>query len=129
MKRTPGTLIFLESPRRLPPCLAAIESILGDRDAALCRELTKIYETVRLGTVSEFRKWVEDDANQQQGEMVLLVGGFVSSETVVTDEALLWLDRLAGELPPRRAATIVSDLTGVPARQLYDVLLSAKQNS
>ena len=129
LKRTSGTLIFLESPRRLKACLATIESILGNRDAALCRELTKVYETVRLGTVSELRQWVDGDANQQKGEIILLVGGFVPSETLITDEAFRWLGRLAGELPPRRVAAIVSDVTGVPARELYQALLSKDRNS
>src|SRR6202167_5927173 len=49
----PGTLVFFESPRRLVEMLADLAAELGDRDAAVARELTKLYETIRRGTLRE----------------------------------------------------------------------------
>ena len=49
----PGTLVFFESPRRLAEMLADLAAELGDRPAAVARELTKLYETTRRGTLGE----------------------------------------------------------------------------
>ena len=49
----PGSIIILEAPHRLPATLQDIRAVLGDRQIAACRELTKIYEEVFRGTVGE----------------------------------------------------------------------------
>ena len=49
LKAVPGTLVFFESPRRVAEMLADAAAVLGDRPAAVARELTKFYETVRRG--------------------------------------------------------------------------------
>ena len=124
-----ATLIFFESPRRLPIALEAICSVLGDREAALCRELTKSHETIRRDRLSALVKFVLGDLNQQRGEIVILVRGFDASESVVSPSAWIWLERLARELPPRRAAAIVADVTGQPARDLYQWLLDRREQT
>ena len=124
-----ATLIFFESPRRLPIVLEAICSVLGDREAALCRELTKSHETIRRDRLSALIKFVLGDLNQQRGEIVILVRGFDASESVVSPSAWIWLERLARELPPRRAAAIVADVTGQPARDLYQWLLDRSEQT
>jgi 16S rRNA (cytidine1402-2'-O)-methyltransferase len=69
----PCTLIAFEVPHRLRGSLADVEAVLGDRPLAVCRELTKLYEEVWRGTVSEAR----DHFNQVQprGEFTLVIGG------------------------------------------------------
>ena len=62
-----STLIFFESPRRLSATLDAISSELGDREAAVCRELTKRHETIRRDRLSALSKFVEMDSNQTLG--------------------------------------------------------------
>lgn len=70
----PHTLIFFESPHRLLASLEDAEAELGDRPAAVVRELTKIYEEVRRGRLSELR--AELSARPAlKGEFVLVVGG------------------------------------------------------
>jgi len=118
------TLIFFESPRRLSASLAAMCAELGDREAAICRELTKSHETIRRDRLSALSAFVESDPNQQRGEVVVLVEGFDQGSADIPGEAWNWLERLAEELPPRRAAAVVSDFTGVSARDLYQWLLN-----
>ena len=124
-----ATLIFFESPRRLSASLAAMCAELGDREAAICRELTKSHETIRRDRLSALSAFVESDPNQQRGEVVVLVEGFDQGSADISAEAWNWLERLAEELPPRRAAAVVSDFTGVPARDLYQWLLTKRDDT
>ena len=124
-----GTLIFFESPRRLVASLEAMHQVLGDRKAALCRELTKTHETIYRAVLSELHKFVLSDANQQRGEVVVLVRGFDPATVRLTPETARLLVRLADELPPRRAAAVVADITGLPARELYQWLLDRRRDS
>ena len=119
-----ATLIFFESPRRLAKTLEVMSIELGDREAALCREMTKSHETIRRDRLSGLIEFVRGDLNQQRGEVVILVQGFDSSESNVSADAWIWLERLASELPPRRAAAIVAEVTGQSARDLYQWLLN-----
>jgi len=123
------TLIFFESPRRLSASLAAMCAELGDREAAICRELTKSHETIRRDRLSALSAFAESDPNQQRGEVVVLVEGFDQGSADIPAEAWNWLERLAEELPPRRAAAVVSDFTGVPARDLYQWLLTKRDDT
>lgn len=123
------TLIFFESPRRLSASLAAMCAELGDREAAICRELTKSHETIRRDRLSALSAFVGSDPNQQRGEVVVLVEGFDQGSADIPAEAWNWLERLAEELPPRRAAAVVSDFTGVPARDLYQWLLTKREKT
>jgi len=67
------TIILFEAPHRLLPSLRSILEILGDRRAAICRELTKRFEEVLRGTVSELIGEVEK--REPRGEMVVVVEG------------------------------------------------------
>lgn len=121
-----ATLIFFESPRRLISSLEAMCAELGNREAALCRELTKTHETLRRDRLSGLCDFVRADVNQQRGEVVILVEGFARADAAVAPEVWVWLERLAAELPPRRAAAVVADVVGLPARDLYQWLLDQR---
>ena len=123
------TLIFFESPRRLSASLSAMCAELGDREAAICRELTKSHETIRRERLSALIAFVESDPKQHRGEVVVLVEGFDQGSADIPAEAWKWLERLAEELPPRRAAAVVSEFTGVPARDLYQWLLTKREKT
>jgi len=123
IKYLESTLVIFEAPRRLPNSLASMLSELGDREATLCRELTKAHETVRRDRLSVLLDWVDSDPNQLRGEAVLLVRGFQREACDISPDAIVWLEKLALELPPRRAAAIVAELTGERVRDLYQLLL------
>lgn len=72
----PYTLVFLESPHRLTDTLADMELVLGDRSAAVARELTKLHEEVWRGSLSQARLHFR----QPRGELVLVIAG--SQETI-----------------------------------------------
>src|SRR5690606_7848085 len=69
----PATLILFESPRRLADCLADLAAVLGDRSAAVARELTKLFEEVRRGTLGSLaNQYAAEDP--PKGEIVIVVG-------------------------------------------------------
>ncbi|MEE4203952.1 MAG: 16S rRNA (cytidine(1402)-2'-O)-methyltransferase [Halieaceae bacterium] len=123
------TTIFYEAPHRIVSLLEDLVSIFGpQREATLGRELTKAFETIRRAPLEALLAWVAGDPNQQRGEIVLLVAGAVEKPTEQVDAALL-LRRLAEELPPRRAAAVVAELTGRKARDVYQELLGLSQQA
>ncbi len=69
----PGTLVFFESPRRVAAMVADLAAVLGPRDAALARELTKYYETVRRAPLTELAAALAGE-EPPKGEIVVLVG-------------------------------------------------------
>ncbi len=126
--RQTATLIFYESPHRIVDSLNDMRLAFGgDRNATIARELTKKFETIHSGTLSELVDWIEHDANQQKGEFVVMVQGFSSdkdAEIGADVESLLL--RLADELPPKKAAAIVADVSGLRKKRLYDYLMKIK---
>ena len=70
---SPHTLIFYESPYRLESFLADALAVYGDRDAAVCNELTKLYESVHRGLLTELIAHFEEE--EPRGEYVVVIGG------------------------------------------------------
>ncbi len=121
----PRTLVFFEAPHRIAETLADLAAIFGQtREAALARELTKAFETIRRAPLGELAAWVARDANQRRGEIVLVVHGAPGSESELDAEALRVLKLLAAELPPRQAAAVAAEITGKKKNLLYQALLS-----
>jgi 16S rRNA (cytidine1402-2'-O)-methyltransferase len=98
--------------------------VLGDRRAALCRELTKLHEEVRRGTLSELAADVRKAP--VKGEIVLVVEG--ASEAVPDLEGAVGevLERIAAGESAREATRSVAEQRGVPRRALYDRVLQVK---
>jgi 16S rRNA (cytidine1402-2'-O)-methyltransferase len=115
----PGTLVFFESPRRVAETLVDLAAVLGPREAALARELTKVFETVRRGTLPELAAAVSA-ALPPKGEIVLLVGP--PSEGVAEIDAAdldLRIGKALETLSVKEAAAVVSAETGQPRRKVY----------
>jgi 16S rRNA (cytidine1402-2'-O)-methyltransferase len=114
----PASLVFYESPRRLPDSLAAMSETLGaGRSAAVCRELTKRFEEVRRGTLGGLAEHYAV-AGAPKGEVVVVVGApepaAVTADTV--DAALA--DALATQSVREAAAAVARDLD-LPRREVY----------
>jgi 16S rRNA (cytidine1402-2'-O)-methyltransferase len=121
------TLVFYEAPHRIESTLRAMVDVFGGaREAVIAREITKLYETVKRGTLAELRHFVAADPNQQRGEIVLLVAGAAAAARDIDADVLGLLERLAQEMPAKRAAAIVADHTGLRKKQLYDHLLATR---
>lgn len=117
----PRTLVWYEAPHRIVETLAAAVEVLGgERRAVIGRELTKRFETVLDGTLAELLARVQSDADQQRGEIVLVVAGAPPVDDAARiDEGRRLYALLAAELPPSKAARIAAAHTGAPKRALY----------
>jgi 16S rRNA (cytidine1402-2'-O)-methyltransferase len=115
------TLIFYESSHRIVEMLEDLVAVIGgQRRAVLARELTKLFETVLDGTLAELAQRIATDADQQRGEIVLLVAGAAAdADAARLVEGRRVFEVLRKELPPSRAAKVASELTGAPRKSLY----------
>lgn len=111
-----ATLIFFEGGSRLAASLADMAAVFGDRPACVCRELTKLYETVTRGSLSELA--ANPAFAEPKGELVILVGPgeAVAATALDADHALA--DALT-RLGPGEAASEVAKALGLPRRDLY----------
>ncbi|TNF06213.1 MAG: 16S rRNA (cytidine(1402)-2'-O)-methyltransferase [Gammaproteobacteria bacterium] len=122
----PRTLVFYESPHRVLETLGDMSDVLGgDREAVLARELTKAFETFLAGSLEALSQMVAEDANQQRGEIVILVSG--APEVAVSEsEQRRVLGVLMEELPLKQAAALAAKITGGQKNALYQLALSLK---
>ncbi len=119
----PGTLVFCESPSRLAPSLQAMADVLGTRELAVARELTKRFEEVKRGTAAELAAWAS--AGEVKGEIVILVAPPRARET--TDAGITAaLERALQDMSLRDAARLVAEDLGVPRSRVYDLGLKLK---
>jgi 16S rRNA (cytidine1402-2'-O)-methyltransferase len=124
LKSLRATLIFFESAQRLSETLAAMAQVLGERSAAVARELTKLHEEVRRGPLGELAAHYAK-AGAPKGEVTLLVGppAQAATDMAKVDAAL---KAALAFMPVKAAAEMIAALTGVPRRQLYDRALELK---
>ena len=119
------TLIFYESPHRILESLDDMAACFGaTRQAALCRELTKAFETIVQAPLADLQQWVRADENQQRGEFVVIVHGAppVPQEALL-QEALRVLDILLESVSVKQAAALAAKITGMKKNQLYELAL------
>jgi 16S rRNA (cytidine1402-2'-O)-methyltransferase len=103
----------------------ALCDILGDRSAALCRELTKRFEETRLGTLSQIAAGLE--AEPARGEIVILIDrSHDSASTADLDAAL---DSALASMRVRDAADAVSQALGLPRRKVYQAALRRSKDA
>lgn len=123
------TLILYESPHRIEACLADLAAVLGDRPAALVRELTKLYQEVRRGTLDELARGAGEDP--VRGEVVLVIQGAVGQARPEPEKAEL--AKRARELMDAgaersEAMKIVARDAGVRKREVFDALLEVQRD-
>ncbi|MBX5474203.1 MAG: 16S rRNA (cytidine(1402)-2'-O)-methyltransferase [Thermoleophilia bacterium] len=118
LRSWPWPAVAFESPQRLPATLRSLAAAEPERAVAVCRELTKRFEEVLRGSAAELAARFGEPP---KGEVVLVLGpGAGSAGEAREREALAAVAELvAAGLPRRRAAEIVSRLTGLPRNRLY----------
>lgn len=121
----PSTLVFYESPRRLADSLKAMAETLGARQAAVCRELTKTFEEVRRGTLTELAQAYGDEATPK-GEVVVVVGPPGEQPKPDGQEVDALLLELSAGLPAAKAAGEAAKRTGLAKGDLYKRLLELR---
>lgn len=121
-----ATLIFYEGASRVADSLADMAAVFGPRPAAVCRELTKLYETCVRGTLPELAADPRFEA--PKGEIVILVGP--GAEKVASaDDAEAALREALTRLPPGEAASEVSKALGLSRKDLYRQALAMKESA
>jgi 16S rRNA (cytidine1402-2'-O)-methyltransferase len=123
-----GTLVAFESPRRVPATLKLLAELDPHREAAVCRELTKAHEEVVRGRAVELAERYE--ASPPKGEVALVIGpARADSRSGAEPAGLGALRRLVeAGARPRPAATVVAELTGGSANQLYRSLMDTHED-
>lgn len=114
-----ASLVLYESGPRLGACLAALAHGLGDREAAVARELTKLHEECVSGTLVALAERYADD--KPKGEIVIVVGPPAAPVPVAQDGDTIDAALLAAlaDAPPARAAKAVAASLGIPREQAY----------
>ena len=115
--RAPVTLIFFESAPRLLDSLEDLLAVLGDRKAAVARELTKLFEEVRRESLSALIAHYEQ-AGAPKGEIVIVVGPPAEERASAEDIDTL-LRRALESMSVKDAAATVAAATGAPKRAVY----------
>ncbi|CAM3269887.1 16S rRNA (cytidine(1402)-2'-O)-methyltransferase [Stackebrandtia soli] len=124
----PRTLVFFEAPHRIAATVTAMAEVFGaDRQAALCRELTKTYEEVRRGGLGELSAGIAQDA--PRGEITFVVAGAppavapeATPEAMAAEVERLMETGMDNKAAMRRAA----ELFDVPKRVVYDAVVAAR---
>ena len=121
------TLVFYESSHRIVDSLADMAGCFGaSREAVVARELTKVFETVRAGTLGELSRETGEDAQQQKGEFVVMVQGATTDAGALDEQVRRTLTVLLEELPLKQAAVLAAKITGVAKNRLYEYALTIK---
>lgn len=116
----PATLVFYESPKRIHRSLADLGEAVGDgRRAAICRELTKKFEEVLRGTISDLKGQISE--RNLKGEIVLLVDRNRQGST--EDDMHTALDKALLTMSVKDAASVVAEALNIPRRRVYQAAL------
>jgi 16S rRNA (cytidine1402-2'-O)-methyltransferase len=117
LSRIDATLVMFESGNRVQDTLADLAGIMGDRDAAICREMTKLHEEVKRGPVLQLAH--SADTLETRGEFVLVIGPPAGTTIMAADELdELLLNSLRHDSVKDAVAHAV-ELSGRPRREIY----------
>ena len=119
----PAALIFYESPRRVPATLAAMANCLGERQAAVVREITKLYEEVQRGSLAELAAAFAQ-SGPPRGEVVLVVGPPAPQAGVDDSQLDAMLSQALATMSLRDAVDHVTAASGRQRRDVYQRALA-----
>jgi len=122
LAQIPATLIFFESARRLDESLAVLRDILADRQAAIVREITKLYEETRRGKLSELLAHILQNG-APKGEVVIVIAPPQAAEGEATFNMETQLALLLKSHSVKEAASILAEQTGKPRKEIYALAL------
>jgi len=121
-------ILFYESPSRITATLQAVYDILGDRQIVVARELTKTFEEIKRGRISQLIS--EGSAGKAKGEFTVIIQGSVHEQVLLTDDEIRErLEELLaqGSLSVRDAVADVVRQTGVSKKKVYDIAVKIGQ--
>ncbi len=118
------TLVYYESKHRILDTLEVMAEVFGaERQTCVARELTKTFETFYHGTLPDILSQLQADADQQKGEFVVMIAGNPDPAPASEVDSNKLFRLLLAELPPKKAAAIIADLTGENKKELYQKAL------
>ncbi len=127
LARIPGTLVLFESGPRVAATLADLAAGLGRREAALCRELTKLHEEVRRGDLAALAQGCTE--GELRGEIVVVVGPAAAAAQPSREDVETLLREALSRTSLKAAVAEVAALTGLPRRDVYQQALSLMKKS
>lgn len=117
------TLVFFESSHRIEAAVTDMTDVFGPRRlVALCRELTKKFETVIRVPLADMNRELVQDTNQSRGEFVVVVDGYAGSEDASLSSAHKMALSLLEYLPASQAARVAAQLNDVARRDVYQLI-------
>lgn len=123
---TPGTLVAFETAPRLRKALEDIQDVMGAREVAVVREITKLYEEVRKAPIQDLIAHYEEEG-APKGEIVLVIGEGARDEYSEVDLENMIRDALK-TMRSKDAASFVAERTGVKKSDLYDLALRVHED-
>ena len=122
LKDEDRTIVFYESPMRFSDSLKTLQEVLGDREIVVARELTKIFEEIKRGKISEFIA----SKTKIKGEITIIIQGGQKAPVTLTDEEII--NKLKSfsknkQLSLRDAVAEVVSQTGISKKKVYDLAL------
>ncbi len=123
------TSIFFVSNKRLPSCLNFLNTIMGERSIAVCKEITKINEQVIRGFPKKIIEYIENDKKKLLGEFVVVVEGSGEENTnkIISRSAILQIDKLLQKYSLTDVVQIVHKLTNISKKAIYKQTLDRKK--
>jgi 16S rRNA (cytidine1402-2'-O)-methyltransferase len=117
------TMVFFESGHRIVESLEDLRAVFGPgREAAVCREMTKQFETVLRGSLDALCAQVAADSDQRRGEFVLVIAGASVDAGRGLADALMLARELRDQVGASQAARIAARIHGVARREVYRLL-------
>jgi len=119
----PRTMVFFESSHRIRESVADLAAVFGeDRPVAVCREMTKQFETVLRGPLAAVGDRIAGDPDQEKGEFVLVIAGASEQADARLADAVVLAKSLLEHLPASKAARVAARLHEVSRREVYSAL-------
>jgi 16S rRNA (cytidine1402-2'-O)-methyltransferase len=118
LARVPATIVLFETGARIAAALADLAAGLGAREAAICRELTKLHEEVRRGDLATLARDYASGA-ELRGEIVIVVAPPEATEQLSADDLDTLLQQALTRLSVKEAVAEVAAVTGQPRRDVY----------
>ncbi|MCG9492421.1 16S rRNA (cytidine(1402)-2'-O)-methyltransferase [Acinetobacter pittii] len=129
LKNETQTLIFYEAPHRILECVKNMAEVFGEnRPVGFAREITKTFETIKKMTLKDLISFIENDHNQEKGEIVLVVGGAPEKTDLEQEKLDELLKRLLQDLSVKAASQLAADLTGIKKKVVYQRALELTQS-
>src|SRR5580693_3660148 len=118
LSRIDATLVMFESGSRVQATLADLADVMGARDAAICREMTKLHEDIRRAPIAELARTA--DALETRGEFVLVIGPPAAGAQIMAKDQLDdLLRRQLADHSVKDAVAHAVELSGRPRREIY----------